>query len=239
LTFFDSNGKRFILVGLSDDGTQAGLEAFDGNTLASGNGVTRSQFGVAGAANFHSGFGGGVAGADGTTNRVAFGSSLDGTTLPSTVSLYDAAGNLRTGLTVKPCVNYVGFFSGTYTPTVFACGFTGPSGNESIIGNAYDNSASYALLYDSSSNLRSGVEYDPATNFNGSFSQDGAGHNLSLVGNFVTTEASPPQQANESFLDLSDTSGTLRLFEFQNSTNEGGIDFNPGSTTVQGDWGNP
>ena len=40
-------------------------------------------------------------------------------------------------------------------------------------------------------------------------------------------------------MKFSDTTGALRLFEFQNSTNEGGVDFNPGSTTIQGSWGNP
>jgi len=46
-------------------------------------------------------------------------------------------------------------------------------------------------------------------------------------------------QANESLMQLDDASGTLRLIEFQNSTNEGGVDFNSGSTTAQGAWGNP
>ena len=107
------------------------------------------------------------------------------------------------------------------------------------MGNAYNNSASYSFLYDSSGNLRNGIEYYPPENFNGFFSQDGAGDTLSAFGNFLSTESAASQQANESFMDLSDTSGTLRLFEFQNSTNEGGVDFDAGSTTVQGTWGNP
>ena len=42
LTFFDSNGKRLVEVGMSDDATQAGLKAFDGNTYAPGNGARRT-----------------------------------------------------------------------------------------------------------------------------------------------------------------------------------------------------
>jgi hypothetical protein len=232
LTFFDSSGKRFMLVGVDDAGTAAGLSAFDGNTLASGTGVTRTFIGVSGSADATPGFGMGVVGANGTSRRVELGSSLDGTTLPSNVDLYDSSGNMRTGITVSPSTNYVGFFSGSYTPEG-----TGP--NESITGNAYDNSASYSFVYDSSGNLRNGIQYNPSVNFNGFVSQDGAGHSLASVGNFLTTNAGLSEQANESYLDLSDTSGTLRLFEFQNSTVEGGVDFAPGSTTVLGSWGNP
>lgn len=242
LTFFDSNGKRFILVGVDDTGNQAGIDGFDGNTIAPGNGVERTGYGIASSASANPGFGMGVYGANGAglDRRMQAGSSLDGTTIPSAVLIYDSSGILRTGVKVLPSDNFVGLFTGNYTETGGSGSplvFTGT--DESVIGNALDNSASYSLLYDSSGNLRSGIEYDPANNFNGVFSQDGAGHNLSTVGNFLTTKASPPQQVNESFLDLSDTSGTLRLFEFQNTTNEGGIDFNPGSTTLQGDWGNP
>jgi hypothetical protein len=235
LTFFDNNGKRLFLVGMSDDATEAGLDGYDGNALAPGNGVPRIVFGVAGSENAVPGFGMGVLGADGTTGRVSLGSSLDGTTLPSQVTLFDSSGKSRTGLQVNPSTDFVGFFTGIYT--VSGTSITGT--NESLVGNAYDNSQSFSLLYDSSGNLRNGVEYYPPGNFNGFFSQDGAGHSLVTVGNFLTTNASPPQQANESFLDLSDTTGTLRLFEFQNSSNEGGVDFDPGSTTAQGGWGNP
>lgn len=226
LTFFDTNGKRLALVGMSDDDTQAGLSAFDGNAIASGNGVRRTIFGVS-----QDGFGMAVFGADGLAGRVGLGSSLDGTTSPSALELSDSSGTTRTGLVVNPATDFVGFFSGILTGT------SGPL--ESLVGNAYDNSTSFSLLYDSSGNLRNGIEYYPPGNFNGFFSQDGAGHTISSAGNFLTTDAPLLEQANESFLNLSDTTGTLRLLEFQNSTNEGGIDFNPGSTTVQGGWGNP
>jgi len=228
LTFFDSNGKRLTLVGLSDEGTEAGLLGFDGNALATGNGVVRDAFGVAGSASANPGFGMGVAGADGSTSRLILGSTLDGTTLPSGLELYDGTGTFRTGIQVNPATDFVGFFSGIYTKTAI---------NESLIGNAYDNSASYAFLYDSSGNLRNGIEYNPPVNFNGFFSQDASGDVLSLLGNVLaTTGILAP---NDSLMELLDTSGTERLIEFQNSTNEGGVDFNAGSTTVQGGWGNP
>ena len=288
LTFFDADFNRLVQVGLSDDGTAAGISAFDDNTLASGTGVARDFFGVAGSADPNPGFGMAVLGADGSSRRIEIGSSLDGTTDPSAVYLYDSAGTMRTGVEVAPSLNFVGFFTGIYKESG---GFGGPlsfAGTlESLAGNAYDNSASFAWLYDSSGNLRNGIQYNPSVSFNGFFSQDGSGHNLSLignasnnsasysflydssgnlrngiqynpsvnfngffsqdavghglssVGNFLTTNVGLSQQANESFMDLSDTSGTLRLFEFQNSTNQGGINFNPGSTVVQGFWGNP
>lgn len=242
LTFFDSNGKRYLLVGVKDDGTQAGLEAFDGNTLASGNGVLRTAFGIAGNESpYGSGFGMFVRGADGATPRVAIGSSLDGTTYPSFVNLYDSSGTVRTGVQVNPCTNFVGFFTGIYptnptnSDTTCSTGSTGA--NESLIGNAYDNSASYSILYDSSGNVRNAIQYNPSANFNGFLSQDGAGDTLSVLGNALTATSSV--QANESFMQLLDTNN-LRLSEFQNSTNQGGLDFNPGGAIdSNGGWGNP
>jgi hypothetical protein len=237
LTFFDSNGKRLIGLGMSDDATAAGLRAFDGNTLASGNGVVRTAFGVASAENGSPGFGLLVAGAD-STIRLSLGSSLDGTTFPSEVGLFDTAGKLRTGLQVTPSINFVGFGTGIYTVSGgHGSPITITGTNESLVGNAYDNSASFASLYDSSGHLRNGIEYDPAFNLNGFFSQDGSGHTLSILGNVLATAGG--LGPNDSFMELLDTAGTQRVTEFQNHTNEGGIDFNPGSTTVQGGWGNP
>ena len=240
LTFFDSNQKPLVSVGSSNDGTAAGFFGFDGNTLIAGNGVSRLGLGIGGTESGDPGIGMTVVGADGMTNRVVIGSSADGTTYPSSVSLYDSTGVERTGIQVSPSSDFVGFFTGVITETGgkgSPLAFSGP--NESLMGNTYDNSESYSLLYDSSGKLRDGIEYYPPGNFNGFFSQDGDSHSLSLVGNFLTTNSSAGEQANESFTDLSDTSGTLRLFEFQNSTNEGGVDYNPGSTTVQSGWGNP
>ncbi len=239
MTFFDSNGARLILVGVGDTGNQAGIDGFDGNTIAPGNGVERTGYGIAGSTFNNPGFGMGVYGANGQElddRRMEIGSTLDGTTVPSEVWLYDSAATLRTGVEVDPSTDFVGFFSGIYTESADAI-VTGTP--ESLIGNASDNSASYAWLYDSSGNLRDGIQYNPSVNFNGFFSQDAAGDALSSVGNFLTTVPAASEQANESFMHLSDTTGALRLFEFQNSTNEGGVDFNPGSTTIQGSWGNP
>ncbi|MGD1028273.1 MAG: hypothetical protein ABR989_11065 [Candidatus Binatus soli] len=202
LTFFDSNGKRFMLVGVSDDGTEAGLEGFDGNTLASGDGVERSGFGVFGSKAAIPGFGLGVAGADGKTARLTLGSSLDGTTTPSGILLFDSSGIGRTGIQVNPTTDFVGFYSGIYTPTGSGSSLTYPGPSESLVGNAYDNSSSYAYLYDSSGNFRNGIQYYPPTNFNGFFSQDGAGHNESLIGNAADNSAS--------YALLYDSSGNLR-----------------------------
>ncbi len=114
------------------------------------------------------------------------------------------------------------------------------SGNQrSFVGSAPDGSLAGAYFYDATGTLRTGVQFDPAAsiNFSGAFSTSESGELLSAVGSAIA--ANSAYQADESFLSLGDTSGTLRLFEFQNSTNEGGEVFNPGSTTVDGTWGNP
>ena len=224
---------------MSDDATDAGLEAFDGNALASGNGVVRAGVGVAGPDNATPGFGMGVLGADGSTRRIELGTTLDGTTVPSALNLYDSSGIFRTGMQVSPSTNFVGFFTGIYTESGGSGSPLSFSGiNESLVGNAYDNSASYAFLYDKSGNLRNGIEYFPSFNFNGFLSQDGSAHNLSLLGNALTTTSSA--QANMSYMDLLDTTGTQRVLEFQNSTNEGGAAANPGGALGSGGvWGNP
>ncbi len=105
-------------------------------------------------------------------------------------------------------------------------------------GDTVDDSFSGLLFFDAAGGYRAGIGYDPTTAlFNGFSTADGSGHTLAVLGNALAT--SGILAPNDSFMDLSDTSGTERVFEFQNSTNEGGIDFNPGSTTVQGGWGNP
>src|SRR5579862_6004511 len=99
LTFLDSNAKRFILVGVSDDGTRVGLSAYDGSTLAPGNGVLRALFGTADTSSGTPGIGMGIAGAN-STLRMAIVSSLDGATTPSNLGFYDGMGNLTVGVGV-------------------------------------------------------------------------------------------------------------------------------------------
>ena len=158
--------------------------------------------------------------------RSATGSAFDGSTAYDV--LYDATGVTRTGLDFDPGTNFTGSFSND------------ASGNSrSSMGSGVDGSYSGSFISDAAGKLRDQTIYVPSSNFNGTQSYDGAGHSLSTVGNFLVNDAPHSIEANQSFLDLSDTVGTLRVFEFQNSTNEGGIDFDPGSTTVQGAWGNP
>ena len=57
------------------------------------------------------------------------------------------------------------------------------------------------------------------------------------MGNVLAGTTSPIIPANDSFMSLLDTSGTTRVVEFQNSTNEGGVDYNAGSTTRAGKLG--
>ena len=158
--------------------------------------------------------------------RSAEGSTLDGSI--SFTDLFDATGTIRTGLTYDPGTNFTGSFSDDAS-----------GNNRSSVGSGVDGSYSGSFVYDAAGKLRDQTVYVPSANFNGSQSYDGAGHSLSTVGNFLVDDAPLFHEANESFVSLQDTAATLRVFEFQNSTNEGGIDFDPGSTTVQGSWGNP
>ena len=228
LQFYDSAGKLVADVGIDPTalptGHAVGIAVLDGNADIPGTGKTRATFGVTPSG---PGAGVGMGTFDGTgVQRSADGSTVDGSI--AFTDLFDATGVIRTGLTYDPGTNFTGSFSDD------------ASGNtRSAVGSGVDGSYSGEFVYDEAGKLRDQTIYVPSANFNGSQSQDGAGHALSSVGNFLVDDAPHLIEANESFMDLSDIAGTLRVFEFQNSTNEGGIDFDPGSTTVQGSWGNP
>jgi hypothetical protein len=228
LVFFDSTGK--IVVGIGINGTAlptghaAGIAVFDGNEDIPGTGKVRASFGVTPSG---SGAGVGMGTFDGNgVQRSSEGSAVDGSIAYSVVA--DATGVVRTGLDYEPSINFTGSFSNDAS-----------GNNRTAVGSAIDGSYSGTFVKDEAAQLRDQIVYVPSANFNGSQSQDGAGHPLSSVGNFLVDDAPHFIQANESFVSLQDTAATLRVFEFQNSTNEGGIDFNPGSRTVQGSWGNP
>ena len=112
---------------------------------------------------------------------------------------------------------------------------------QSSVGSAEDGTFSGALFSDASGGLRAGIEYNPAAsiNFSGVFSQDGSGHTLASLGSAIAASTPLDEEANESAMILSDTS-LPRVFEFQNSTNEGGVNYDPGDfPTVESGWGNP
>ena len=228
LLFFDSAGKTVVAVGISGaplpTGHGAGIIVLDGNEDIPGTGQVRAGLGVTPSG---PGAGAGATTFDGNgALRSAVGSTIDGST--SFSALYDATGVIRAGLTYDPSTNFTGAFSNDASGK-----------NRSSIGSGVDGSYSGAFVSDEAGKLRNQIVYAPSANFNGFQSQDGAGHGLSTVGNFLVDDAPHLIEANESFLDFSDTSGTLRVFEFQNSANQGGLDYNPGSTTDQGGWGNP
>lgn len=228
LVFFDSAGKTVVDVGILGailpTGHSAGISVLDGNEDIPGTGKIRASFGVTPSGTL-AGVGMGTADGNGAL-RSAVGSTVDGSIAYDL--LYDATGVARTGLEYDPGTNFTGSFSND------------ASGNgRSSMGSGVDGSYSGSFISDAAGKLRDQTIYVPSSNFNGTQSYDGAGHSLSTVGNFLVNDAPHSIEANQSFLDLSDTVGTLRVFEFQNSTNEGGIDFDPGSTTVQGAWGNP
>jgi hypothetical protein len=228
LFFYDSAGKIVVGVGINGatlpTGHSAGIGIYDGNEDIPGTGKLRASLGVT-----PSGPAAGVGNSSYDGNgvvRSAEGSTFDGSI--SYADLFDAAGVLRTGMAYDPAANFDGSFSND------------ASGNgRTSMGSGVDGSYSGTFISDEAGQLRDQTIYVPSANFNGSQSWDGAGHPLSTVGNFLVNDAPHLIEANQSFLSLQDTAGTLRLFEFQNNTNEGGIDFDPGSTTVQGSWGNP
>ena len=228
LVFFDSAGKTVVGVGINGatlpTGHSAGIAVFDGNEDIPGTGKLRASFGVTPSGPL-SGVGTGSYDGNGVL-RSSIGSAVDGSI--GFAALYDASAVSRTGLLYDPVTNFNGSFSND------------ASGNtRTAVGSGVDGSYSGTFVDDEAGKLRDQTIYVPSANFNGSQSQDGAGHALSTVGNFLVNDAPHLIEANQSFLSLGDTAGTLRVFEFQNNTTQGGIDFNPGSTTVQGSWGNP
>jgi hypothetical protein len=228
LVFFDSAGKTVVDVGIDGatlpTGHSAGIAVLDGNEDIPGTGKIRAALGVTPSGPLA---GVGVSTNDGTgVTRSATGSAFDGSIAYDV--LYDATGVIRTGLDYDPGTNFTGSFSND------------ASGNSrSSMGSGVDGSYSGSFIDDAAGKLRDQTVYAPFSNFNGTQSYDGAGHSLSTVGNFLVNDAPHSIEANQSFVSLQDTAATLRVFEFQNNTNEGGIDFDPGSTTVQGAWGNP
>jgi hypothetical protein len=226
LVFFDSAGKTVVDVGIVGTtlptGHSAGMAVLDGNEDIPGAGKIRASFGVTPSG---PSAGVGVATNDGTgVTRSATGSAFDGSIAYDVLS--DATGVVRTGLEYDPGVNFTGFFTDDAS-----------SNNRSSVGSGVDGTYSGAFIYDAAGKLRDQTIYIPSSNFNGTQSYDGAGHDLSTLGNFLV--AGSGVEANESFMTLSDTS-LPRVFEFQNSTNEGGVDYTPGAfPTPDHGWGNP
>lgn len=170
--------------------------------------------------------GGGVASFDSNgTLRAELGTDPTGAA-HNGLGVYDASGNVRLGVT-QSVANGNAFFIKDADATLRGSLFSDDAG-DSISLN----------LLDATGTFRTGLVYDPTTHFfNGFTTQDGSGHTLSALGN--TLAASGILAANDSFMTLFDTTGTTRVTEFQNSTNEGGVNFAPGSTTPGTGWGNP
>lgn len=137
-------------------------------------------------------------------------------------------GVTRATFGVTPSGSAAGEGMGTFDATAVERSFAGSNGT-----------FSGAIFYDPAGALRTGAEYYPSGNFNGVFASSETGVTLSVLGSAIAANSSTGIQEDESFMDLYDTTGAIRLGDFQNTTNEGGVVYNPGSTTVDGDWGNP
>ena len=172
-----------------------------------------------------------------SSGKLVVGMGIVGPNQGAGMSVYDGnaavpggTGKARLAVGVTPSANEEGV--ATYTTAGVL---------QSSVGSAEDGTFSGALFSDASGGLRAGIEYDPAAsiNFSGVFSNDGSGHTLASLGSAIATSASLDEEENESAMILSDTS-LPRVFEFQNSTNEGGVNYDPGKfPTVQSGWGNP
>ncbi len=146
---------------------------------------------------------------------------------PNGLGVYDANGKLRIGVSQSLADGNAFYLEDKDGTTVRGVLYSGDAGDAVNLD-----------LFDAAGTFRTGLDYDPTIHFfNGFVSQDGSGHNLSPLGNVLAP--SGVLAANDSFMQLLDTTGTVRVAEFQNSTNQGGVDYNAGSTTVQGSWGNP
>ncbi|MGA9721310.1 MAG: hypothetical protein WBQ86_02550 [Candidatus Binatus sp.] len=230
LVFYDSTGKTVVDVGINGaalpTGHAAGLAVLDGNEDIPGTGKVRTSVGVTPSGPL-AGVGEGTFDGNGVL-RSSVGSAVDGSS--AGVGFLDATGVTRTGLTYDPATNFTGFFSDDPSTKT-----------RSAVGSGVDGTFSGSFIYDAAGDLRDQTIYVPSANFNGTQSQDGAGHPLASVGNFLVDDAPHLIQANESFMTLSDTS-LPRIFEFQNSTNQGGLDYNPGAFPTPDDgngWGSP
>ena len=184
LNFYDNASSRLVQVGEADDGSLAGLQIFDGNSFASGSGIVRAYYGVAGA-----GFGGGVKGPDGGF-RLVLGESPNDNPFPSIIALFDATGAARTAVDVFPPGNFAGFVSQN-----------GAGVNMTSVGNTLDNSKSFAAIYDSNGTLRTGIDADFNTNFQGFFDKNANGQNQAVLGGTL--------DGSSSFMDLYDASGNI------------------------------
>lgn len=215
--------QEFVLIS-STGAPLAALVPYEGGAeLAFLNGATTRT-----AVGFNTNAGGGLATFDASgTLRTYVGTDQTGVG-PNGLAIFDANGEPRIGVAQSAAEGNAFYLQDADGKTLRGA-FTATDS-----GSAVD-----LAIFDATGAVRTGVEYDPSTTFfNGFYSQDGSGHNLSLLGNVLAGTTSA-LSANDSFMSLLDTSGTTRVTEFQNSTNEGGVNFNPGSTTPEGGWGNP
>ena len=172
-----------------------------------------------------------------STGKLVVAMGITGVGQGAGISVYDGnaavpggTGKARVAVGVVPTENAEGIET-----------FTAAGAVQSSVGSAEDGTFSGGSFYDASGGLRAGIEYDPAAaiNFSGVYSTDGNGHTLSSLGSAIAASTPLDEEANQSAMTLSDTS-LPRVFEFQNSTHEGGINYDPGDfPTAESGWGNP
>ena len=195
LTFFDSAGNKTTSMGMVSNGNGAGIQAFDGNTLAPGTGVVRAGFGVGGASSGAPGFGALVLG-PGPSNvfLASFGTGPDTSPLVPSVVIDDTNGVPRAGIDSDAANNFAGFFEHD------ASGVT-----RAAIGASLDGNLALTIMNDSTGVTRTGVDVDSGKNFTGFFQHDSAGVTRSVIGGNLTGAYQP------SFADLFDSAATLRV----------------------------
>jgi len=189
LTFYDPKGKRTVSFGFTDDANVAGANLYDGNILAAGSGINRGGIGIggpnlAGQPNHAPGIGlalfqpNGIpvlnasTGLDGTGQainlndpngtlrmNIGFASSTD--TRMVGLLLFDANGNLRTGIENDPANNFDG---------VFTLAANGPL--QSVTGGAYDGTGAFYSLYDAAGTLEASKYVKGDGSVSGDFAYD-------------------------------------------------------------------
>jgi hypothetical protein len=193
LTFYDPDGKRTVAFGFDDDANLAGAFLYDGNILAPGSGILRGNISIAGpklAGQPNRGPGIGFALWQPNGHFVLTASTpLDGTN-PS-MTLDDANGNLRTGMSIDPDNNFEGVF--TYAPNGTI---------QSTAGGAYDGTAAFDILYDGAGTLEA-LKYVTA---DGSFSGDLV---YDAKGNVRVQSYQDPTEAPVQGVKVYDSTGTV------------------------------
>lgn len=216
LTFFDSAGKKTVVIGNSADGTFAGMATYDGNSIIPGTGQYRTTIGEANTSNVN---GGGLG--FGIYNSAGKLRSAGGTSVDDTLSYLDTIdpNGSTTGIIDENTVAFQnqGFFANDLNGK-----------NRIFVGNSLDGTSYNTVqLSDAAGNFAGEIFQRP--NANPSFSP---GTFLLLAEPSGSFGAGEDPDGNGVGWSLVDTSSTLRMFANFDGANENIQEFSPTSVLV-------